>query len=119
MKKILAITACMLAFVLVGQVKATPMYYTFTGIAGGIYDDAGIVAAQLGAGFAFGSAVSHTIIVDLAADGEYTRNNGTGWSFTDSATNNFFYSAYDSGTNNIWSVNGGYYNNSALATYNP
>lgn len=114
MKRIFGILiALVTVFGLAGHVRAAPMYYTFDGtVSATSYDDsAGIIAA---AGLGVGSAVTYTFIVDLAADGTDRYNNPILYSmktFTDTASNDFFYTDYVSG-DALQQKDGGWYNNS-------
>jgi len=89
--------------------QAVPMYYTFNGTASGISDPTGAIASQLGFGFGVGSNVTYTFIVDLAADGFYTQNDGTVVSYTDESNRDFFYADYYSG-DALAQIGGGIYN---------
>ncbi len=130
MKKFLTLIAAFItALVLSGQAKASPMYYTFEGTVSSINTDAaGIIA---GAGLSVGSNVTYKLIVDFAADGTATSNDGTLTTYTDTATIDYFFDDYvsgdalhqkDGGYNNVpWAaaeINSGYNNlNTASGSY--
>ena len=97
MKRISALIVTIVAvFALVGHAKAAPMYYTFDGTVSSIgFDDSSGIIAD--AGLAVGSAVTYTLIVDLAADGTYTRNDTTVITLTDTAATDWFFTDYVSG----------------------
>jgi hypothetical protein len=79
MKKLLTLL-CVMTLVLgmVGMAQATPKYYTFSGYVFNVRDTLGAISAQ---GFAVNTTVTYIFEVDLAADGSYTRYNGTGTTF--------------------------------------
>src|SRR3990172_2654952 len=109
------IAAFATVFALAGHAKAAPMYYTFDGTVSSVTDAAGIIA---GAGLSVGSAVTYTLIVDFATDGSYTRNDGTVYTYTDSAYKDYFFADYVSG-DALWQKDGGFRNDPGYtAEYN-
>ena len=109
------IAAFATVFALAGHAKAAPMYYTFDGTVSSVTDAAGIIA---GAGLSVGSAVTYTLIVDFATDGSYTRNDGTVYTYTDTANHDYFYADYVSG-DALWQKDGGFRNDPGYtAEYN-
>src|SRR3972149_11716217 len=107
MKRLSALIVAIVAvFALAGHAKAVPMYYTFEGTVSSTSEHAGIIAA---AGLSVGSAVTYTLIVDFATAGSYTRNDGTVYTYTDTASHDYFYADYVSG-DALWQKDGGSFN---------
>ena len=111
MKKLTTLLTVMaMVFVMSGKAQAVPFYYTFSGAVYSIDDSAGIIASQLGAGFGIGSTVTYTFILDFAAPGAYTYNDGTTNTQPQNATStDFFYADYISG-DALVQVGGGFNN---------
>ena len=116
MKKIIVfLTVMAMVFGIGGIVQAYPTYYTFTGTVSKINDNAGIAKE---ANLLPGHSVTYTWLVDVAADGSYTKNDGTEYTFTDTSYVDFFYTDFISGSL-IDEKDGGHYNKpDHIAEYN-
>ena len=107
MKKLTPLlAAAALLFGLSGKAQAVPMYYTFNGTVTSIADNVGAVST---AGLSVGSNVTYTFIVDFAADGARTLNDGTAYAYSDTAGYDYFYTDYVSG-DALAQVGGGFNN---------
>lgn len=77
-----------------GTAWSTPLYYRFDGTVVGLYDPPHILADN---GLTYGSPVTFTFLVDTAAPGTITYNNGTVFTWTDTS-DDYFYAEYISGS---------------------
>lgn len=116
-RTIIVLAALFMLLIGVQKAQAVPMYYTFEGTVTNTSDVAGIIAAQMSGGFGIGSGVTYTFIVDFAAAGYYTNNNGTVVTKVDNSAQDYFYTDYYSG-DSLQSINGGYYNNPVNSSWN-
>jgi len=115
-KTIVILIALVMLFVGAQKAQAVPMYYTFSGTVTSYSDIAGIINSKFGAGFGVNSIVTYTFIVDFAADGYQTLNNGDVVTKVDAYWSDYYYADYYSG-DSLASTDGGYYNNPATAGY--
>ncbi len=94
MKKLLLFFILSLSFI--GPAQGAPCLYTFEGNITAINTDAGGLIAA--AGLAVGSPVTYSVIIDLNDDG-YVISNSIGYDpRVDSATFDYFYADYSSGS---------------------
>ena len=116
MKKFLVfLCAIGLFFSLVGIAQAVPILYTFEGnVVNTVNDATGIIASE---GYAVGTSVSYTILIDFALQGTYTTHGGNTYTYADNSTLNYDYFHADFISGDALPVQGdGYYNSGSYAS---
>ena len=107
MNKLKVFAAILLVLGIAGTANSHPAYYTFTGQVKTIYSDGAGAIADIG--LLDGGYVTYTFLIDFAEQGSITLNDNSVHTYTDTATQDYFFTDYIQGSA-LAAVDGGFYN---------